>query len=220
MEKNYIDRSITKEINKKINTINKTRNSRINASKRLYNYAEHWELLFFFFNALAIIYVLLSAVHIQNETFTTVTGCFTLYVIILQYYISKKNFKERALRFHYHQLELEKNIQALKMLLIKNKWSNEIALKKKYKDIMNEYNLNLINIENHDDSDYNKTIKNIKENDNSTEDNVSKNEKANEIKKGGIWESIILKLNKDFIFLFSNYIILLTLALLPIFLLS
>ena len=39
-EKNYMETNIRKEINKKINTIDKTRTNRIFASERLYNYSK------------------------------------------------------------------------------------------------------------------------------------------------------------------------------------
>ena len=46
-EKNYRETNIREEINKKINTIDKTRTNRIFASERLYNYSKKWEVVFF-----------------------------------------------------------------------------------------------------------------------------------------------------------------------------
>ena len=51
--KNYRETNIREEINKKINTIDKTRTNRIFASERLYNYSKKWEVVFFLMNVLS-----------------------------------------------------------------------------------------------------------------------------------------------------------------------
>lgn len=155
-KKNYkID--IYDEINKKINSINIVRNARIKSSERMQYYSKHWTRIFFVFNLLAIIFVMTSLVKPNLKGFTEVTSFFTLYVIILQYYVAARNYNERSLRYHYHQLELEQNILDLKEILISsinsnNKNSQEDIIK--YLEVMKKYNINLQNIENHQGMDY------------------------------------------------------------------
>src|SRR5699024_9731899 len=100
MSKDYINLNIKEEINKKIYSIDKVRNARIKASKRLENYANQWNFLFFLLNVLAVIFVLSALVLISNNSFSFVASCYSLYVFLLQYYISIKNKKERDIRYY------------------------------------------------------------------------------------------------------------------------
>ncbi|HDK2939910.1 MULTISPECIES: SLATT domain-containing protein [Staphylococcus] len=154
MNKDYINLSIKEEINKKIYSIDKVRNARIKASKRLENYAKQWNFLFFLLNVLAVIFVLSALVLISNNAFSFIASCYSLYVILLQYYISIQNYKERALRFHYHQLQLEDAIIQLKILIFNYSDYGDNKVIEKYKEIMNQYHLKLANIENHSDKDF------------------------------------------------------------------
>ncbi|KKI56556.1 SLATT domain-containing protein (plasmid) [Staphylococcus warneri] len=154
MSKDYISLNIKEEINKKIYSIDKVRNARINASKRLENYANQWNFLFFLLNVLAVIFVLSALVLISNNAFSFVASCYSLYVILLQYYISIQNYKERALRFHYHQLQLEDAIIQLKILIFNYYEYSDNKIIEQYKEIMNQHNLKLTNIENHSDRDF------------------------------------------------------------------
>lgn len=163
-EKNYEDLTIKDEIVKKIRSIDKVRTARIISSGRLKKLSSRWNTLFFFLNFFAIILVISSLVVDANKTFVMLTSCYTLYVILLQYYISVKNYDERSLRFHYHQLELENNILELKNLVyVMNKKDindlyDENRLINDYNLIMAKYQLNLSNIENHISSDFKKDL--------------------------------------------------------------
>ncbi|MCG1130047.1 SLATT domain-containing protein [Staphylococcus epidermidis] len=154
MNKDYINLNIKEEINKKIYSIDKVRNARIKASKRLENYAKQWNFLFFLLNVLAVIFVLSALVLISNNGFSFIASCYSLYVILLQYYISIQNYKERALRFHYHQLQLEDAIIQLKILIFNYYDYSDNKVTEKYKEIMNQHHLKLANIENHSDKDF------------------------------------------------------------------
>ena len=117
-EKNYMETNIREEINKKINTIDKTRTNRIFASERLYNYSKKWEVVFFLMNVLAIIFLISSTlVSNPSKLMTFVSGGFSLYTIVTQYYYNNLNYRERGLKFHYLELDLERLIIQLKALL-------------------------------------------------------------------------------------------------------
>jgi len=150
----------------KIKSMGNLRGSRIEASKRLENYSRKWNFILFFLNVEAIIIVLLSltntieTIYIGpiNMSFTLLSGIFTLYVILLQYYVNILNYNERALRLSYHQLEVEDLIQQLNLLKLKaNLPETDIREKEvieKYDDIVNKYQLVIKNNENHRDLDY------------------------------------------------------------------
>lgn len=158
-KKDYNDITIEKEIVKKIGSINSVRTARIVASDRLKNLSNRWNTLLFFFNVFAIIFVITSLVLESNKSLIVLTSSYTLYVILLQYYISVKNYDERSLRFHYHQLELESNILELKLLvdIINNEnlsADKRTKLVENYNFIMEKYQLNLRDIENHSPGDF------------------------------------------------------------------
>lgn len=157
-EKNYENITILTEVLKKINTLNKTRNNRISMSKRLNKYSDRWKLVFFFLNIEAVVFIILSLNTsntniISNDNFSVYTGIFSIYVILLQYYINELNYKERATKAHYHQLEIEDQILELKNLIMinnsKNPKTNEYEMLKQFNKIMNNYQLILKNNENH-----------------------------------------------------------------------
>lgn len=163
MEKDYKNITIYSEVEKKINTLNKTRNNRIAMSKRLKGYAEKWNFMFLFLNIEAVIFVLLSLGGkevngvFESKSYSVFAGIFSIYVILLQYFIAGINFNERALKMHYHQLDIEDLILKLKELIIKRNSSNnnsdEIQVLSDFKIIMDEYQVLLKNNENHDPID-------------------------------------------------------------------
>ena len=153
-------------VKKKIRSMGNLRGSRIEASKRLENYSRKWNFLFFFLNVEAIVIVLLSltntveTVHIGpiNMSFSLLSGVFTLYVILLQYYVNTLNYNERALRLSYHELEVEDLIQQLKLLELKANLSEPDLREEEfieiYDDVVTKYQLVIKNNENHRDLDY------------------------------------------------------------------
>lgn len=164
MEKTYFNINIVDEIEKKIKTLNKTRNNRINMSLRLKNYSDKWKSAFFVLNIEAVIFVVLSLGENENipnfnsSLFSLFSGIFSIYVILIQYYINELNYNERSLKVHYHQLDIEDLILRLKELLIsKNSEENQLTeneMINSFNVIMHEYQTIMKNNENHDPVDY------------------------------------------------------------------
>jgi hypothetical protein len=109
MEKDYSNIDPISEINKKINTLNKTRNNRIEMSKRLKKYSDKWKFIFFFLNIEAVFLILLSLAgkelvpfNINPSYFSVFSGIFSIYVILLQYYVNELNYNERFLKIQSH----------------------------------------------------------------------------------------------------------------------
>ncbi|PGL12166.1 hypothetical protein CN912_10610 [Bacillus cereus] len=163
MEKKYEDLKVLKEIEKKIKTFNKTRNNRIKMSTRLNTYSEKWKLIFFFLNIEAVIFVVLSLVgeeisqNFGNVIFNVLSGMFSIYVILIQYYINELNYRERALRVHYHQLDIEDLIIKLKKLIMEYNSEESDSNVRMEKDILKDFNIIMYeyqtilkNNENHD----------------------------------------------------------------------
>ena len=145
--KDYNGINIRDEINKKINGYNRTRDNRIHASERLYSYSSKWDTVFFIMNIIAVSLVIGSLMNIGSHVEIFVSSCFSLYTVILQYYYNCLNYKERALKYHYQQLEIEKYILELKELLRLDKTNSE--LEERYKVIWNRYISTLSATENH-----------------------------------------------------------------------
>lgn len=170
----YKDINIITEIDKKIKTLNKTRNTRIKMSLRLKDYSEKWKSILFVMNIEAVIFVLLSLAGdeinpiFKGATFSVLAGIFSIYVILIQYYINELNYNERALKVHYHQLDIEDLILRLKDLITK-KNSDENGLKEKdyideFNTIMFEYQTIIKNNENHHPIDYERSMRERTEN--------------------------------------------------------
>ncbi|PFE28565.1 hypothetical protein CN279_04965 [Bacillus anthracis] len=225
MKKSYREITILSEIEKKINTLNKTRNNRIEMSIRLKGYSDKWKLIFFFLNIEAVIFVLLSLggkeIHplFGKSIFSLMSGVFSIYVILVQYYINELNYNERALKVHYHQLDLEDLILKLKGLIlnrnIKGSTNDEQALIKSFNIIMFEYQSALKNNENHDPVDNEKSkfnqiniklqenkIKELEGNDENEDlnDGTQNELDLKEVKDYTV-DNIILNLNKFFVFI-------------------
>lgn len=197
-EKNYRETNIREEINKKINTIDKTRTNRIFASERLYNYSKKWEVVFFSMNLLAIIFLISSTlVPSSSRLMIFVSGCFSLYTIITQYYYNNLNYRERGLKFHYLELDLERLIIQLKTIL-RDTHMTDLDLEREYSYIMNNYISSLKGYENHEDIDNGKR----KELDHKLEILMSCNQYR--IKRYIKWDSdsIFYRINLFIIFIF------------------
>ncbi|MEH6888412.1 SLATT domain-containing protein [Bacillus sp. JJ864] len=225
MKKSYREITILSEIEKKINTLNKTRNNRIEMSIRLKGYSDKWKLIFFFLNIEAVIFVLLSLggkeIHplFGKSIFSLMSGVFSIYVILVQYYINELNYNERALKVHYHQLDLEDLILKLKGLIlnhnVKGNTNDEQALIDSFNIIMFEYQSTLKNNENHDPVDNEKSkfnqiniklqekkVKDLEGKDESEDLNdAPQNELDLKEVKDFTVDNIILNLNKFFVFI-------------------
>lgn len=182
MLKDYRDIEILNEINNKLNTLNIIRNSRIIMSERLKIYSEKWKVVFFVLNIEAVVFILLSLtgkeinLAFTKPIFSIISGLFSIYVIMVQYYINELNYNERALKIHYHQLEIEDLILRLKILLLKNNSQENKLLEKviinNFSSIMIEYQSLLKNNENHEYIDYLKSKKEKKGSKDFTVDNL------------------------------------------------
>jgi hypothetical protein len=165
MSKKYIGVALEEEIERKINTIDIVRTSRIHKSHRLYDYSARWKIISFIMSISSIgflIFSLIPQISKENTLALIIASVFSVYTIILQYYIETQNYNERALKLHYHQLKLEEFILTLKTQLRKlnDSKSSELEVRKKcaskYTDIMKRYQIEMNGSENHDEMDYNK----------------------------------------------------------------
>lgn len=163
-----LKKDIETVIEQKDNKIHKARIARLNFSSRLSKYSRKWTFISFSMNVEAIIIVLLSLsrtieiIHIGpfNISFNLLSGIFTLYVILLQYYINSLNYNERSLQLHYHQLELEDIKNKLQVLYLKKDRTgdniNEEEIINNYDKLIDQYQIAMKNNENHSDIDFKK----------------------------------------------------------------
>lgn len=150
---------LNQEISKKIIGWKRTRYNRINMSERLKKYGSHWNAVMFFMNAFAIVLTIISLKFpLKTRIDTIVAGCFSIYVILLQYFLANQNYETRSLKFHYEQLEIEKLRYSLKTLLRDSSLQYQ-AKQEKYNSITNQYLISLKNNENHKKID-DKLVKN------------------------------------------------------------
>ena len=106
-------------------------------------------------NVIAVIMLVTSIYSKGSSTKTMISGIFSLYTIITQYVYNSLNYRERALKFHYNELELESQILELKNLSrrARKAFSDEYVLELKYKAIIEKYIATLKGYENHDNID-------------------------------------------------------------------
>lgn len=160
-------RDVYVRVKKKSSSIAFARGCRIHLSKRLANYDRLWNFIFFAMNIEAVIIVVLSltktvgtiTIGSFSMPFDLFAGMFTLYVILLQYYINALNYSERSYRSHYHQIELEDWTIALDKLVIKmeEKLISRESVIDVYHHIVSKYQLSIKNNENHSDIDFRRT---------------------------------------------------------------
>lgn len=159
--KDYTKIDLRFEVNKKINSLDITRNNRINMATRYTNYSEKWKFIFLCLNIEAIFFIVLSLTNnngiFEKNQFIIYSSSFSIYVILLQSYINEFNYSGRALKADYHQLELEDQILKLKNIMINLNNANQepdlSLLHEQYNFIMNNYQITLKNNENHSSID-------------------------------------------------------------------
>lgn len=180
--------NLDQEIQKKINGWKRTRYNRINISERLKKYDSYWNTIIFFMNVFAIGLTIISLKFpLKTGIDTVFAGCFSMYVILLQYFLANQNYKTRSLKFHYEQLEIEKLRFALKKLLRNSSLSCQ-EKQEEYTSISNQYLISLKNNENHDKID-DKFLKN--ENSRCDEEN-KKNVFDTSLDKMFIWLNLLI----------------------------
>lgn len=136
-------------INKRIDEWKRTRENRIHISERFKIYDSVWNILMLLMNATAIFLVVISLKYpLKNNLDSVISGCFSIYIILLQYFLSNQDYKTRSLRFHYEQLEIENLRYELKELLKKQSISKKMK-QYCYNQIVQKYIISLKNNENH-----------------------------------------------------------------------
>lgn len=198
-KKGYRDRTINDEIGYKITSIDITRTNRILASERLYRLSRKWEIVFFCMNILAILFLMSSILFFSaSKVMTLITGLFSLYTIITQYYYNNLNYRERGLKYHYLELDLEQQIIELKTLLRKKLTDSE--LEREYESIMKNYLYSLKGYENHEEID-NQNRKKLEEGSGS-EKGCDKDKNCSKYKKDTLSDSVFYYGNIVIIILF------------------
>lgn len=141
-------KSILLAINKKINGWKRTRRNRINASERLKKYSEKWSFSTFILNVEAVFFTIFSlGSHNVTNGEDVFVGAFSVYVILLQYFLATLNYEARAQKFHYEQLKIQDLRQNLKTLYHSRKSVKN--LENQFNGIVREYQENLFGYENH-----------------------------------------------------------------------
>ena len=151
--RDFKDRDIDYEINLKCNSIDTVRAARINTSKRLYEYAEKWELIFLAMSLVSTGLLVYALINPENKERLALSALFSIYSLLVQNFVAKLNYNERALKLHYHQLELEDFLLELKSIIFQKKL-NEDEKKEKYQQVMFKYQISLRGNENHSDYDH------------------------------------------------------------------
>lgn len=146
-----LNQKLAEQIADEIRKFKIVRKARILASERLGGYANKWDLY------LLLMAILSSALLVVSLTLKdegtarkVVSGCFSMYTVIIQYYVSTLNYRERALKFHYHHIEINKlkqELVSLNSLKASNRWRT-------FKVIMDKYDMLLQQQENHSELDY------------------------------------------------------------------
>ena len=144
-----LDEMIQDEIRK----LKIVRRARILASERLGGYASKWDMYLLLMAILSSALLVISLI-VPNEGLIkkVVSGCFSMYTVIIQYYVSTLNYRERALKFHYHHIEINKLKESLQWLSLQG--YNFKKKNAKFKVIVEKYNLILQQQENHSEYDY------------------------------------------------------------------
>ncbi|HFH9839698.1 TPA: SLATT domain-containing protein [Streptococcus suis] len=160
-ERRLRENSIDDEIEKKIYSIDIVRTARIKASERLYKYSDAWDFLFLGMNIVSVALLIVSLLPLpinNSKSGLMISASFSLYTMLVQYFCSAQNYNERALKYHYHQLELENFVLQLKNIFLKHNTGegeySELDRFRRYRAIMEKYQISLQGYENHEDVDY------------------------------------------------------------------
>ena len=97
-----------------------------------------------------LVYALINP---ENKARLALSALFSIYSLLVQNFVAKLNYNERALKLHYHQLELEDFLLELKSIIFQ-KNLNEDEKIDKYQQVMFKYQISLRGNENHSDYDH------------------------------------------------------------------
>ena len=199
----FKDRDIDYEINLKCNSIDIVRAARINTSKRLYEYAEKWELIFLAMSIMSTGLLVYSLINPENKDRLALSALFSIYSLLVQNFVAKLNYNERALKLHYHQLELEDFLLELKSIIFQKNLNTDEKIDK-YQQVMSKYQISLRGNENHSDFDHKFVKKYL--NRNTKLDDLSLSEGNQEIKDKEKF-SLIKEFVKNHDFSWNKFII-------------
>lgn len=153
MNKNMEPGNLDEEIRKKLSGWKRTRSNRISASERFKKYDSRWGIITLFMNTLAIIMVLWTLKFpLKSGIDGILSGGFSIYVILLQDLLGKRDYSARSLKLHYEQLEIESLRYRLKGIY-GNKYMDQRKKQQIYNNIVNEYQASLRGNENHNKID-------------------------------------------------------------------
>jgi hypothetical protein len=147
---NEISAKLTQSIDNKIEDWDRTRHNRIRASKRLNGYDEKWSVLMLFMNTVAVIFLFISFTGNSNivNSMQVISACYSAYVIIVQYFLSTKDYSARSLKLHYEQLEIETLRSNLRSLEFDQRSTTE-EKELLFQEIILRYQTSLAGAENH-----------------------------------------------------------------------
>lgn len=152
------------------------RNARVIASERLGLYANMWDSVLFIYNIIAVLVSILGiAAFDDKKQYISILSVFiSLFVILIQDFVAKKDYTGRSKELHYNQIwlknisneiniclrkinydfldKLDKNKRELDWKKIDNKSINEILTR--YDNLKKMYNTALCGYENHSAEDF------------------------------------------------------------------
>ena len=145
MENKY--KSTESLIEDAIKDLKRTRSNRISKSERFKSYNSKWNTLFFVTNVGTIIAILITYTKIEASDLSIfITNSFSIYLILLQYFLSTLDYSARSLKLHYEQLEINELRMQLKLLLV----SESPDKASEFRHLFEKYSISLKNNENHD----------------------------------------------------------------------
>ena len=154
-----IKKTIFEEILHKKESFDIVRNTRINFSLRMKKIYHAWDTCFFIFNFSAIS-LFVTSVFLKDGKLGFISGIYSIYIILLQYTISKLRFHEKYQLAEQNQLLIEEKINRLKKIyrLGIDKILNKESLEMEYHQIYSEYLKELEYFPNNSNCDYRFTL--------------------------------------------------------------
>lgn len=154
IEEKCAKNTINQKIEKLMYSIEVTRRARIYKCERLYDYADNWEFIILMMNVISSFLLIFALIRDETGYQLTISACYSIYTMLMQFYYSTLNYRERGLRLHYHQLELERFVKRLEDLLIIEQQLGESEKIKEFKNVRNLYFSALQEAENHSTEDF------------------------------------------------------------------
>lgn len=151
-----MEKDIFEEIKHKKESWDRVRNYKIERCKRFVKYESNWDSIFFIFNFEVILLFILS-IYLPTGWFcnfiTIFSGAFSIYVILLQYQLSKKNYPLKIYTLTSLEMKIETYIVELKNLYRNVDEQPNNVIDQQFQNINEKYNLLMMEVEPHDSSD-------------------------------------------------------------------